>query len=701
MFHRAITGLVGPVLALTWIFQLQAGDLPEGIDPLPPSKDAALSGLIEEAVRYRGLPLKQSVPSGQLDEARLKGQFASAFHQEMPDDVLGPVEKVLKTFGMLPESMDMSTYLPELLSSQVAGYYDPAQKYLVLVEREWSESGEQDQKMNQLMDEAILVHEINHAIQDQHFDLGQFGMEQPLSDEAAARLALVEGDATVVMYGYMLGVAMERIPGADMGLKMTMDEPEMLLALAPDMPGGKELIEAPAYLRETMMFSYIQGAYFCIQVRKAGGQKLLDHAFQNDPPRSTEQIMHPEKWLTERDDPVTLTIPSLTKPLRGYRRTAEGTLGELEIRLLLTERLSDEQRNEAREAAAGWGGDRFVLYEKGRRSALAWVTEWDTSEDKQQFLAAARKALPDWDIEDSGSTRVTLVKTRAKKKRVKRVLAELAGIQAVRGANLAPDLAALGITQADKPATLTAAESMKLMENPLLNVFDDEQPSDGLQASQLSDMLKNPEAREMINQLGREMLGDAAGDVDFAAILENPEVMKMVESMMQGGQNDAEGKIIDGTYTNDGLGIAVSLPKKPGWVISDDKPSIPMGPKALIQFTDMHSGSNVLVLIQNLPMAMPVESLLANLEMGIKSQFSDYEKLKGRHLKEAGKEGYQMEYTGSMSGQGLHFLHRFHMMEGKLLMLVGTATEQAWHSQQEAIREALDSLKFLEKTEME
>ena len=179
-----------------------------------------------------------------------------------------------------------------------------------------------------------LVHELTHALQDQSFDLDRFENPDPLSDAGTAGEALVEGDATLTMLDYEARTHLETTPGMTGVLSGMMRDPRKTIAASPDLPGTREMLAAPAWFRDTLLFSYLQGAAFCLEVRRQGGQKLLDYAFTTDPPRSTEQILHPEKWYGRRDDPVVLHLPDLAAELPGYNRAAEGELGELGITAL-------------------------------------------------------------------------------------------------------------------------------------------------------------------------------------------------------------------------------------------------------------------------------------------------------------------------------------------------------------------------------
>jgi hypothetical protein len=429
-------------LLLTVLLAGGAGraDLPRGVAPLPASSARHVAELLRAAETYRGLKALRPVPAGSMSARKLRRQLKESMPRDFPPAELRSLEISLKAFGLIPETMDLGRYLPELLSSQVAGFYEPDGKYLALVALPRSASG----RAADMDEDMVLVHELTHALQDQHFDLHRFVDRDPLSDGGTAKRALVEGDATLVMIDAGLRTSFAATPGAEAGVEGMLRDPEALLAGSPDLPGAREMSAAPAWIRDSLLFSYFQGFAFCVSARRRGGQALLDHAFTTDPPRSTEQILHPEKWHTRRDDPVGLRLPDLAGELPGYRKAAEGEMGEMSLRIFLRQGLTS--RSQADTAAAGWGGDRFAVYEKRDGKAggrlIVWITEWDAETDAEELQTALR-TLPGWRLERAGPTRVLAVRGGLPDETWARVREKLAAVTAERPANREIDLKAL------------------------------------------------------------------------------------------------------------------------------------------------------------------------------------------------------------------------------------------------------------------
>jgi hypothetical protein len=434
----------------------EAGESPK-LKPLPVALERRMPELVRAAERYRGLKLERRVPWGRVSEPELRREVLADFRQDLPPERLAEVELGLKAFGLIPEGMDLKTYVPELLTSQIAGFYDPHRKVLAIVDRHGGllgkEAGAQlGAEMTRKMEDGLLVHELTHAIQDQHFDLDHLSGPDPLSDGGVARLALVEGDATLVMLDDLIHASIEEVPEARGLVTELMADgggEEGVAAAGKGLPGQKEMATAPAWFRDQLLFSYSRGAAFCLEVRRRGGQKLLDYAFAADPPRSSEQILHPEKWFGRRDDPVVIAWPDLGRELPGYAKAAEGQLGEEGIAVLLRPALGEGEQAAA--AAAGWGGDRFAVYRQGGRRLLAWIVDWDTEEAAARFQAAATRLGAGWTVARAAPRRVIVLRGDLEAADRTAVLARLAAARAEAPANHDIDLARLGIPP-ERPA---------------------------------------------------------------------------------------------------------------------------------------------------------------------------------------------------------------------------------------------------------
>jgi hypothetical protein len=150
----------------------------------------------------------------------------------------------------------------------------------------------------------------------------------------------------------------------------------------------------PYYLGELGAFPYERGEAFVGEVLKRDLYKFeaVNKVFAA-PPASTEQILHPEKYLDTRDDPLPITVPPLTSTLgTGWTYEHGASIGEFSLQRLL----SYNHSNDPVEEAAGWGGGRYDLYTKGEDALLITVTRWDTPEDAVEFHGALQMTFSDY-----------------------------------------------------------------------------------------------------------------------------------------------------------------------------------------------------------------------------------------------------------------------------------------------------------------
>lgn len=413
--------------------------LPEGVAPLPAASAKHMKALLAAAEKYRGLHARSPIPAGTLEESGLKKKLLESMRQHLSVEELRAAEVSLKAFGLIPESMSLVKYLPELLTSQVAGYYDTEKKYLAMVRRGGGKPS--DESVGD--DDMTLVHELTHALQDQSFDLQKLEKDDdPLSDAGTAVTALIEGDATLTMIDFQAQSKIEATPGAGQMMSSMLGDPDKLAKALPEAPGADLFEKAPEWLRDNLMFGYLQGLTFCMSTRSRGGQKLLDYAFTTDPPRSTEQILHPEKWHTRRDDPIVIHLPDLSAELPGYVKAAEGVMGELGIRSLLHGEHGDWEL--ALKEAEGWGGDRFSVYEKSGGRLLLWVSDWDSEWDEQEFQVAVAALGNGWRVAGTAPLRAVALRGDFTDSQREAILARLAAAPSERPVNREIDLEAIG-----------------------------------------------------------------------------------------------------------------------------------------------------------------------------------------------------------------------------------------------------------------
>lgn len=342
--------------------------------PTPPASSRPAADVYAEiratVEAIRGLQPSKAVEPVSLDESQLKTNLTADFDKENTAAELKLSEDELITLGLLPPGSDLRTIMLDFQSGQVAGYYSPEKDQLYVVSRSGRLGG---------AEMVTYAHEFTHQLDDQVLGLDKLDLDvADQSDRQLGRLALVEGDATSVQSSYMTS-------------NLTPQQLGEVLAAAADPEALAALQNAPPFIRETALFPYQQGLGFVSALLVRGGYAAVDDAFRN-PPDSTEQILHPEKFLT-REAPVAVTVPEVAKALgAGWTAAGKDTLGEEILTIWLTE--NGVARPQAAAAADGWGGDRLVLL-RGPDGALSigLTTTWDTAADAGEFLAAASAAV--------------------------------------------------------------------------------------------------------------------------------------------------------------------------------------------------------------------------------------------------------------------------------------------------------------------
>lgn len=381
-FHPRRAGVLAVAAVLVIACNPSASVEPSGlpspgptVTPPSPSPGAVSYAQIRrDVVDIRGLRATADVDPVTIDEVRLRENLEAELDAEVSAEELATAEDILAVLGLIPTGSSLRELTLDLQAGQVAGYYSPNRDELFVVSRSGAELGP--------VERVTYAHEFTHQLQDQNFDLDSLGLDAPdQSDRTLAVLAVVEGDARWVQAAWMAA-------------NLTPQELGELLAASLDPEAIEALRNAPAYLRETALFPYEDGLALVQRLIGEGGYEAVDAAF-GDPPESTEQVLHPDRYI-DREAPITVRIDDViaARVGSGWSDGGRDTLGELILDIWLREHGVTSQV--ARAATAGWGGDRLVLL-RGPDGALGigLATTWDTDADAAEFAAAAASALTD------------------------------------------------------------------------------------------------------------------------------------------------------------------------------------------------------------------------------------------------------------------------------------------------------------------
>lgn len=340
--------------------------LAEGGDDTDP-EDTPLMRLLREVSRSRGLAIRKPVQGRRVTRGQALSHVREKAENEMPRAVMVAQGELLRTLGVVPVDYDYVGGVYHLLSENLAGFYDQSEDALFLI----------DDIRDRAMRETV-VHELVHALQDQHYDLEVLlGYRAGQSDALTASHALCEGDAMVA--------SMEVMQGSPHQLR-----PEVLLGQMLDAVGGRS-DPPPEILQRSLVMPYVDGMRFVQALHRRGGWRAVDAAYARLP-ASTEQLLHLDKYDA---DERPLEVADL-KLLDGYTALERDTMGEQALRILVDQWAPGL----APRAAAGWGGDRYAVMESASKDAYAFalVVRMDTEADAVELEEAVHEpgtgALP-------------------------------------------------------------------------------------------------------------------------------------------------------------------------------------------------------------------------------------------------------------------------------------------------------------------
>ncbi len=333
--------------------------------------------MVQRVVQLRGLEAKSPIQKGVKSRAEIAKYLDERVRTDFEELEIESEGKLLHLLGLIPEAMDYKDFTLKLLTEQVGGYYDPDKKSFFIAD--WLPAEQQ---------KPVMVHELTHALQDQYFDLKKAMREDRKlhnGDRLLARQAVYEGDGMAVMLNYLLEPAKRNFASL----------PDLVFVMRANFAQMDSQFEtfksAPVFLKETLLFPYGYGAAFLQKVWAKNPSWDAVNKIYSDLPVSTEQIIHPEKYLDERDNPKPVEFEDPAVRLgNGWKTSYKNVLGEFGFDLLLRVELSEEY---AKRASAGWGGDQVLLLGNASgKNAVYVASTWDTSDDADRFY----QAISDW-----------------------------------------------------------------------------------------------------------------------------------------------------------------------------------------------------------------------------------------------------------------------------------------------------------------
>lgn len=329
-------------------------------DTPPPGE---LAGLLARVARERGLEPRALPQLVSVSGAELTREAVEQLRSSTPERARSAIERTLSRLELVPPGFDWLSAIEQALEGHLQAFYDPERRSIFI-----------DRALSGGARRRTLAHELVHALQDQHHDLGaRLAFAPDAWDRNNALHALAEGDAEALVA--RLGLTELAAPGP----RALADEP-----LAPR-------AEVPGVLMRSFAAAYEDGRAFVEPVLARGGFGAVDELFKA-PPATTHDLLHP--LLPSRE-----SMPSLgpaAAPGSDWELGYSDLLGEQTWRIVLEEWLPDAR---AERGAAGWLGDRLTLFEHGGATALVWQLRSEAG-----ALGAVRSAM----LQQFGATPLTI-----------------------------------------------------------------------------------------------------------------------------------------------------------------------------------------------------------------------------------------------------------------------------------------------------
>jgi hypothetical protein len=284
--------------------------------------------------------------------------------------------KALTALGFIKPTYDLAKYALSRLADGVLGFYMPSNKTIYIIGNRFAG-----------MERWTFTHEFDHALVHHFYPAVGIMEDDPVcandSQRCEAIRALVEGDATLLMIQWREQYA------------TAYDERDIALAPRPFILPPEQ--NTPAYMAPAVEFSYYAGANFVYNFWTLGNWARVNKIYENLP-LSTEQILHPQKYL-DGEKPITMKIPNLETTLGDqWALVKSDSMGEFMTYLLLAygaDNLAQITTETAATATAGWGGDHYLVFSasQGDQLLLAAEWSWDSDKDTAEYLAAMQEYL--------------------------------------------------------------------------------------------------------------------------------------------------------------------------------------------------------------------------------------------------------------------------------------------------------------------
>ncbi len=345
------------------------------VGAVPPEVTAITGRTLHNASRARMLKVKEPVKLKVLSGPELVNVVKKKVSTDIPKEQIKGEGHAYAALGLIPQGYAYEDETYAMLEEELAGLYVPEDKTMYVAK---GISGDEL--------ETTLAHELVHALQDQHFGIGEKMKFRPgEGDMTAAVHAMAEGDATSAMFDarIMSEVGEEALKFKNATTLIPDKDPEELLDLElKNKKKPSKIASAPRFLAVGLLAPYADGMRFVHGMRRRGGPlgwRAVDQAWAR-PPATTEQLLHLDKY--DANEPA-IEVPVATSAALGpsFKKTYDEIFGEQEGRIAFAEWMDVKT---SKKAAGGWGGDRVTLFEDGDKHAVSWRIVFDNADEASE-----------------------------------------------------------------------------------------------------------------------------------------------------------------------------------------------------------------------------------------------------------------------------------------------------------------------------
>jgi hypothetical protein len=317
--------------------------------------------LITQTEQVRELTFLEPPTVTIVDDQELADKVRQLISEDIDLDQVATDTALEELLGLVPDGTDLVALYEALYGEQVLGFYDGETKELVVP----STGGQLSE-----LQKVTLVHELTHALTDQHYsftDLTDRLDQDERYDALSALQAVAEGDATLTELHYVAGLSSD----------------EKSAVIAGSLGQDTSVYDsAPRFIQDLLVYPYSAGLSLLETLwTPQEGFLNIDEAYL-DPPATTEQVLHPEKYAS-REPAIPVELPET--PVDGYETVEESTWGELLFDVTLSQVLG---RTAADTAASGWGGDHYRILWNGSDVVLVLEYVGDSELDAEEMTTA-------------------------------------------------------------------------------------------------------------------------------------------------------------------------------------------------------------------------------------------------------------------------------------------------------------------------